>query len=655
MNKLYTLLFFILMYSSCSEKAAEKISSTPEPENKFEIMHPLDALNQNEIKKVIDILKKEGKYDSLTRLPELTLAEPSKEFVYNWKVGDPFSRSAKLILRQDNKTFEALINITKEKLEDWYEVKDVQPALMLEEWIAAASIWKKDKRVIEELGIRGYDLDKVFGAPLTGGYFGDYESRDKRLLKVWLLDISEVKYNNFAKPINGITPVVDLNLQEVVDVIITSDKSRNNKTYDYDEASTGAKSMKKVTMNSPDGNNFKIENGMISWDGWKFHFRQDKRFGTIISMASFDDQMVVYQLSANEMFVPYMDASEDWKYRSYMDIGEYGFGLLSSKLELGTDVPENATLLDAVMPMDNGMPSAFKNIIGVFERNTGRPLWRHADGLNKTHESRAEIELVVRTIPVVGNYDYVMDFVFSTKGILKVEVGATGMDAVKAATAQKMSDPSAQFETKAGNLVAPNLIGVNHDHYLSFRVDMDVDGRNNTMVTDEIVPVKYENNVRISGWEAVEHPELIEGVVSGSGNDHDGLWRVVNKTSKNSLGQYKGYQILGHTDLSQLDKEDYPQKRAAWSAEQLWVTPYSEEELYPSGKYPNQSEGKDGIMKWIAQERSVDNTDIVCWYTMGFHHITLPEDWPILPTVWHSFVLRPASSFERNPAVDIAK
>ena len=42
------------------------------------------------------------------------------------------------------------------------------------------------------------------------------------------------------------------------------------------------------------------------------------------------------------------------------------------------------------------------------------------------------------------------------------------------------------------------------------------------------------------------------------------------------------------------------------------------------------------------------------WYTVGFHHITRPEDWPILPTRWHEFMLRPVNFFTQNPAIDLA-
>jgi len=40
----------------------------------------------------------------------------------------------------------------------------------------------------------------------------------------------------------------------------------------------------------------------------------------------------------------------------------------------------------------------------------------------------------------------------------------------------------------------------------------------------------------------------------------------------------------------------------------------------------------------------------VLWYTMGFRHITKPEDFPILPTLWHEVTLTPAYFFDRDPS-----
>ena len=51
--------------------------------------------------------------------------------------------------------------------------------------------------------------------------------------------------------------------------------------------------------------------------------------------------------------------------------------------------------------------------------------------------------------------------------------------------------------------------------------------------------------------------------------------------------------------------------------------------------------------------RSIDNTDVVMWYVFGLHHITRPEDWPVMPVDIVSFWLKPFGFFDRNPSLDV--
>ena len=46
---------------------------------------------------------------------------------------------------------------------------------------------------------------------------------------------------------------------------------------------------------------------------------------------------------------------------------------------------------------------------------------------------------------------------------------------------------------------------------------------------------------------------------------------------------------------------------------------------------------------------------MVLWYVFGIHHITRPEDWPVMPVDVVSFWLKPFGFFDRNPALDVRR
>ncbi|MEB3103923.1 hypothetical protein VF724_20100 [Paenibacillaceae bacterium T2] len=83
------------------------------------------------------------------------------------------------------------------------------------------------------------------------------------------------------------------------------------------------------------------------------------------------------------------------------------------------------------------------------------------------------------------------------------------------------------------------------------------------------------------------------------------------------------------------------------------MTPYSADEKHASGNYPNQHPGGDGVSAWTEADRTIADTDIVVWYTMGHHHIPRPEDWPVMPTAYIGFSLKPTGFFNSNPALDV--
>jgi primary-amine oxidase len=614
--------------------------------------HPLDALSADEITAAVATLHSAGLADAETRFPLIDLDEPSKAAVLAWQPGQPERRSAFVVARRDRTVYEGVVDLAAHAVTRWQAIPNVQPNILVEEWELAQQITIADSGWRAAMQKRGYSsFANLFCAPFTVGYFADPAEEGRRLLKVACYDTAGGQ-NVWGRPIEGLYAVVDLDERKVIRLVDTGIVPVS-----HDPAAfTGAQA---AAIRAKD-QDFTLDGDAVRWKNWSFRFRMDRRVGPIVSLVRFADgdrqRLVLYRGSLAEMFVPYMDPDVGWSFRTYMDVGEYGFGLLASPLAPGIDCPADAAFLDATLPDDDGKPVVVKSRLCLFERDTAAPLWRHAEFVNQTYAGRSAAELVLRTIASVGNYDYAIDWVFTEAGVIRIDVGATGIDEVKGVAARNMADPSAAHDTAYGTLVAPNLTAVNHDHFLSFRLDVDIDGQGNTLVRQKLVPQQLDaENGRRSLWRVVDENVDKEGPIEGRMHDGDEIWRIVNPNLTTGLGEHPGYELRpGHSVTSLLAPDDFPQRRAGFSSAPLWVTAYDPTELYAAGPYPNQSKGGDGLPAYTAQHRPVDNTDIVLWYTMGFHHVPRPEDWPVLPTMWHSVSLVPDGFFDRNPALGSA-
>jgi primary-amine oxidase len=623
--------------------------------------HPLDALTADELDKTVKVLRDAKLADDSGRFGIIHLQEPPKAEVLAWRPGVELHRLAHVNMRRQRRLYEGIVDVTAGTVKQWNEVKDQQSSFLLEEILGATDIVKQDARWRGAMKLRGYtQYDGITCNPLAAGYFGATTPRAIRLMNVPCFDMSDKTNNIFARPIEGLMAVVDLDTKKVLRLIDLGIVPVPAAAPDHSYANIDKyrKPINPVEIAAAKGANYSISDGLVRWDNWSFHLRMDRRLGAIASLIKYDDRgterQVAYQISPSEMFVPYMDPSPTWSFKSYMDIGEYGFGVLASPLAPGRDCPANATFLSTTLADDRGKPVATEKIVCVFERATGDPVWRHYEIFDQTQESRPETELVVRFVPTVGNYDYLIDYVFNQKGEIAVRVGATGIDSVKGVKARTLNDATAADDTAYGTLVAPNLVAINHDHYINFRLDLDVDGQNNSFIEDKLLPQRLPaENPRRSLWTVHSEEKSQEGPVTS--DVHRTFWRVINPARRSATGYPRGYVIMsGHADQSLLSPDDPPQQRSAFSAEQLWVTQYRPDELYAGGAFPNQSLGGDGLPRFVADKAPIVNTDLVFWYTVGFRHVPRAEDWPVMPTLYAGFSIRPQNFFDRNPAFDVA-
>ena len=133
-------------------------------------------------------------------------------------------------------------------------------------------------------------------------------------------------------------------------------------------------------------------------------------------------------------------------------------------------------------------------------------------------------------------------------------------------------------------------------------------------------------------------------------------WVIVNPEAKNALGHETGYALVpGANAIPFAAADSWVRKRAGFLNAHVWVTPYQAAERYAGGDYPNQSEGGDGLPRYAARNESIENTDLVLWYTLNVTHVPRPEEWPVMPTTRIGFKLLPAGFFEGNPALDVPR
>jgi primary-amine oxidase len=633
--------------------------------------HPLEALRTQEYWTVYEVLQASGKIDPETYCASVLLHEPAKNAVLAWKPGEAIPREADVILLRKGLATEALIDIAGRKLESWKEVKGVQAPLISSEFVELAEVMKKDPQVRQALVKRGItDLTTVECAPVPFGYFARPELEGHRIMYGGCADLHG-SYLSWGRSIEGLYVEVDVLEKKVLKVFDAGPVPVPSGPINFEEApATPRPGTTPLLISQPLGPGFQITNGEVSWQNWHFRFRLDPRIGPVINLARFDDgtrlRSVLYEGSMSELYVPYMDPSEGWATRVFIDAGEFYAAFQGGVLKLlreGIDCPSNASFFDALATNEHGVPILRPRQSCLFESTAGNAAWRHFE--KEDVFGRPSRTLVLRTAATIGNYDYVIDWRFEQDGSIRVAVGATGIIETKGVTAKNASSDGAHaidgdkqraLPDEYGHFVAENTVGVNHDHFFSFRLDLDVDGQNNTFMADrlkmrQLPPGSFRKTIWVAEpfMAHTEHDAMMDIHL-----EKPSMWRFVNPNVRGPLGYPTGYEIMpGTTAASLLDPEDGPQRVGAFSAHQLWVTPYKQNERYAAGVYPTDSKGEDGLAVWTKANRPIENTDIVAWYTMGFHHMPRAEDWPVMPVMWHDFVIRPFDFFPQNPVLNL--
>jgi len=619
------------------------------------VTHPLEPLSQHEIAEAVAILRARRPIAKTARFVSVTLNEPAKDVVLSFKGDTKLVREAFVIMlnNEDGKTYEAVVSLSDRNIRSWRHIPGVQPNIMLEEFFETEAAVRKNiewQAAMRKRGLTDFSLAMV--EPWSAGHHGIADEKGKRLLRTYTWTRLSPTDNGFAHPVENLITTVDLNTMTVVKVedlgIVPVPEELGN----YSNTDVGTRDdLKPLQILQPEGPSFEIRGHEISWQKWKFRIGFNSREGLVLYTLTYRDKErerpILYRASVADMVVPYGDPRPPYYRRNAFDIGEYGLGSLTNSLELGCDCLGEVRYFDAVLCNARGEAVTIKNAVCLHEEDASL-LWKHFDWRTGKTEVRRSRRLVISFIATVSNYEYGFYWYLYQDGNIELEIKLTGIISNGAVATGD--------EPPWGELVAPGVYGPIHQHFFNVRLDMMVDGQSNSVyeVNTEADP-PGPANASGTAYRAVSTLLRTEGEAQRMVDPFKArYWRIVNRNVSNRLGKPVGYKLVpGENTVPFASPDSSVMKRAGFITKHLWVTRYDPAERFGAGDYPNQDAGGKGLPLYAADNSSVDNEDIVVWYTLGAHHVARPEDWPVMPVVKLGFMLKPTGFFDRNPSLDV--
>ncbi|KQO06461.1 hypothetical protein ASF06_15460 [Agreia sp. Leaf244] len=619
---------------------------------------PLASLSTDEFTRIQQIVLGSGLTTPSTRFAYVGLEEPHKNEVLAFQAGEgptPDRRARVMLLDMTtgHSTDSVLSVATGEVLSTTVlDGSTGQLPILIEEFDAIGPIVAADPRWVDALAARGCTVESVMCVPLSAGSYGFPEEQGRRIVRVLAFRQDYPEDHPWAHPVDGLCAYVDVAARTITRLIDSEVMPIPSEGGNFDDAVMQGEpltTLKPIVISQPEGPSFTVDGETVSWANWNFQVGFDSREGLILRQLSYTDggeaRPVIYRASISEMVVPYGDPSPVRFWQNYFDTGEYLFGRFTNSLALGCDCVGEIHYFDCVLSDELGNPFTIENGICMHEEDYGT-LWKHSDMFTGSNEVRRQRRLVISFFTTVGNYDYGFYWYLYLDGTIECEAKLTGVLFTS-------SYPGAGYPYASE--VAPGLGAPYHQHLFNARLDMMVDGLANAVDEVEAVRLPVSDQNPHGGAFTNSTTRLTEpsdGRLASSSTAR--AWHIVNTEKTNRLGGQTGYVLYPEENPTLMaDPSSSIAQRAAFTTKHLWVTPYDPSEKYAAGDFVHQNPGGAGIPAYTNTEASIDGQDIVLWHTFGPTHFPRPEDWPVMPTDYAKFTLKPYGFFERNPTLNV--
>lgn len=614
--------------------------------------HPLDALTANEILTVTKVVHSHPDFGADMLFETVELKEPEKKVVRGFKPGDPMKRRARATVFRSGAigVWRLVISLAEERVVSIDHRPDARPMIQLEEFMLIEDMVKSDPEFIAACRKRDIeDLSLVCVDPWSAGNFDIPGEQGRHLCHTFAWLRTREFDCPYAHPIEGLNAIVDIKTGEVlrVDDHGVTPVPMTEHNYESRFQKKVRNHLKPINVEQPEGVSFSLKGRHIRWHDWSLVIGFNARESLTLHDIQFAERPVVYRASLAEMVVPYGSPKNGHFRKSVFDVGEYGIGKLVNPLELGCDCLGSIQYLDVDLNDMYGEIFTIPKAICIHEEDHGI-LWKHTDFRTEVTEVRRARRLVISSIATVGNYEYAMYWYFYLDGTMEFEMKATG---ILNTAAGEPGSPD-----KYATEIAPGVFGQIHQHIFCARLDMAVDGDENSVVECNTYaePPGDANPYGNAFFQEESVLKTEQTAARRISPEHQRYWKFINAGKTNYMGKPVGYKLEPQHCVTPFMAQNSPSgKRATFTNNHLWVTAHDPEERYPAGEYMNHSDGSDGLAGFVADDSNVENTDIVAWHTFGLHHQPRLEDFPVQPCISCGFKLMPTGFFDRNPCLDL--
>lgn len=436
-------------------------------------------------------------------------------------------------------------------------------------------------------------------------------------------------------------------------------------------------SLKPLLTAMPFGVSFFHENDsmhQVSWDNWTFHWGLQRsglniyniRYRENVRGQVSPSRKIIYKASASDTGVIY-NSAEPTVERTYVSMDSHNWPILPRLQELvrGRDIPAYAETFPVPVPSADGHGYDIPNAVAVYEQDNDL-LWRvnqgvidaknwpngydsNGDPIGQPTTGAKKRQLVVRCIFSGFYYLFVYSYIFNQDGSMEYYIDLHGQT-----TNRWVEADATGAHVEGGQRITLQQVAMNHLHTTLWRLDFDIDG-----VRNEVHEHTYHKDESCEtnpcGDVVIEKHTLLKTEKEGVRNlniRHNTMWHVANPQSKNRLGFARGYMVsfvgMNGNSFANEIANGAAKTHVNYIKNQFYVTRYHRSEQFGVGQFPVLRDVTTGIEKYIEDDESIENEDIVVWMNSMHFHRPYTEDSAFITGARSGVKLQPANFLGMN-------